>query len=254
MLKELMDVMQEEQNMYKRLGKNGLASKREMLSTKRQFLRIKKEWLESGKKAEKQKRILIESKNKLKQELSTNNLQSAKSLNDINNELLQTQRNIEKLESQYQKLVIRSPVEGIIKDLKVSPGSVVMANETITEVVPTSTTLLVETKINSRDIGHVSLGSKVKIKVTAFDYARYGVLRGTLKRLSATTFYDDKTNKVYYKGIISLDKSHLSRGKQRYDLIPGMLVEADIVTGKKSIMEYLLKPIYSSLSNAMTER
>lgn len=252
MLKALVDVMEEEKKMYSKLKQRDLASKRELLSATRQYLVLKKDWMESRKQIEKQRRVLEETQAKLRQETHNNDLHSASLLNEINAELLQAKRNIIKIQHQYDNLIIRSPVTGFIKGLSVSPGSVISSNETITEVVPTESELIIESKITSRDIGHVKQGAEVDIKVTAYDYARYGTLQGKLQAISATTFFDETSKQVYYKAFIKINQQGME--EKQFKLMPGMLVEADIRTGKKSIIDYLLKPIYNSLHNSMTER
>lgn len=195
-----------------------------------------------------------ELKDKLQQVKNVNALDIATQLNDINAELLKTKKQMIKIKDQLDNLKIRAPVAGIVKGLAVSHGSVIAANQEIVSIVPTDSKMIIETKISSRDIGHVHIGANVKIKITTYDYIRFGTLTGKLTKLSATTFLDEKTKDVFYKGTIELDKDYLGSKKAPYRLIPGMLAEVDIYTGKKSLLDYLFKPLYISLHYSFSER
>lgn len=254
MQQEMQAVMKEELAMYDKLKAKNLASQREVLAVKRQYIKLRSDELETKKKIEKQKELLEEYQNKLNQAKSTNRLEMVSKLNEIGAEIVQTERNIVKFQDQFDKLIIRSPIAGVVKGLAVSEGSVISSNETLMDIVPNSAHLMVETKIASRDIGYVKVGDPVKIKVSSYEYIKYGTLDGTLKYISATTFLDDKSNRVYYKGVVALSQGYLGSDPNRNKLMPGMLVEADIYTGKKSVMDYLLKPIYRAAHVSFSER
>ena len=108
-------------------------------------------------------------------------------------------------------------------------------------------------RISPRDIGHVSPGQPVKVKVSAFDFARYGEISGSLSSVSATTFLTD-AGEAFYRGRVVLDKNYVGGDASRNLIVPGMTVEADIITGSKTILDYPLKPIQVSLNTAFTER
>lgn len=150
-------------------------------------------------------------------------------------EIVQIERNIVRFQDQFNKLIILSPIPGVVKGLNVTEGSVISSNEAIIDIVPNNAHLVVETKISSRDISYVKIGDSVKIKVSSYEYINYGTLNGTVKYISATTFLNEKTNHVYYKGAIALSQGYLDSDPNRNKLMPGMLVEADIYTGRKII-------------------
>ena len=93
----------------------------------------------------------------------------------------------------------------------------------------------------------------VTIKVSVYDFTRYGTLEGKVERISPTTFADDEGHR-YYSGRIKLNNTHLGSNPEQNLLLPGMTVQADIITGKKSILNYLVKPVHVSLQSALTER
>ncbi len=177
-----------------------------------------------------------------------------KELNSIKTEIAQNSEVIVKLKNKVERLQIRSPVYGLVKGLKVNTiGGVVRPGETLMEVVPLDKKLVVEARISPQDVGHVQVGQPVWVKISSYDFSRYGALQGTLDFVSATTFMDENS-KPYYRGRVSLLKNHIGNDPSRNIVMPGMTTEVDIITGEKSILAYLLKPIHLSLKTAFTER
>ena len=175
-------------------------------------------------------------------------------LNQVSTDLAQVDEVIHKLSTQIDKLNIKSPSYGYVKGIKVKTiGGVVEAGKVILEVVPLEGALVVETKIQPRDVGHIKLGQEVKVKISSYDFSRYGTVHGKLEYISATTFINDDGTR-YYLGKVSLEKNYVGQDATRNLIIPGMTVEADIVTGTKTILAYLLKPIHTSITTAFTER
>ena len=160
---------------------------------------------------------------------------------------------IEKLEQRLTRLEIRAPTEGLIKGLAVNTiGAVVTPAETIMEIVPLGESLQVEVKISPQDIGHLAVGQDVQVKFSTYDFSRYGVIKGELSQISASTFTGDAGER-YYRGRILLNKNYVG-GNDKNVILPGMTVMADVITGEKTILQYLLKPIHLSLKTAFTER
>lgn len=161
---------------------------------------------------------------------------------------------LQKYENRVNRMSVRAPTRGLVKGLRVNTiGAVIGAGEKIMEIIPMNSTLIVETQIPPRDIGSLKIGQKAYVKVSAFDFSRYGTIEGELEFISATTFVDEN-NKSFYKGRIALKKNHVGNNPQKNLILPGMTVEADIVTGQKTILAYLLKPIHTSLNTAFNER
>lgn len=147
---------------------------------------------------------------------------------------------------------LRSPVNGTVKQLLVNTiGGVVQPGKDIVEIVPTEDTLLLEARILPRDIAFLHPGQKAFVRFTAYDFAIYGGLDATLEQIGADTVTDDKGN-AFYLVRVRTRKSYL--GSASRPIIPGMVAEVDIMTGKKSILSYLLKPVLRAHSYAMTER
>lgn len=147
---------------------------------------------------------------------------------------------------------VRSPVRGTINMLMAnSVGGVVQPGKDILDIVPTDDSLLLEVQVNPRDIGFLHFGQKAEVKFTAYDFAIYGGLRGKLEQIGANTITDEKGNSFYIVKVRT-DRTHV--GDDSRPIIPGMQAEVHILTGQRTLMQYLLKPISRAKSNALTER
>ena len=155
------------------------------------------------------------------------------------------------------RTTVRSPVYGIIKQIKTTTiGGVVQPGSDIIEVVPLDDTLLIEAKIRPADIGFIHPGQKAVVKITAYDFSIYGGLEGEVEQISADTIIDenDKKNESYYVIRVRTYKNHLGTAQKPLPIIPGMLATVDILTGKKSVLDYILKPIIKAKHSALRER
>lgn len=169
-------------------------------------------------------------------------------------EQLETEEMYEKLSSQVKRLDIRSPTNGVVKGLEVHTiGGVIAPGSKLMEIVPSDGELYAEIKISPNDIGHIKVGHPVIIKVTSYDFSRYGSIDGKITGLSATTFATEQ-GQSFYKGIVSLNKNHVGNVEGQNVILPGMIVNVDIITGEKSLLTYFLKPIHKALGSAFTER
>ena len=155
------------------------------------------------------------------------------------------------------RTTVRSPVKGIIKQIKVTTlGGVVKPGMDIIEIVPLDDTLLIEAKIKPADIGFIQPNQKAVVKISAYDFAIYGGLTGRVEQISADTITEEKNGKdeTFYIIRVRTDKNYLGTNKKQLYIIPGMLATVDILTGHKSVLDYLLKPILKAKNNALRER
>ncbi|MGL6029452.1 MAG: HlyD family type I secretion periplasmic adaptor subunit [Legionella sp.] len=155
------------------------------------------------------------------------------------------------------RTTVRSPMYGIIKQIKTTTiGGVVQPGSDLVEVVPLDDTLLIEAKIRPADIGFIHSGQKAMVKLTAYDFSIYGGLEGKVEQISADTILDDtdKKNESFYVIRVRTDKNHLGTDAKPLPIIPGMLATVDILTGEKSVLAYILKPILKAKQSALRER
>jgi membrane fusion protein, adhesin transport system len=155
------------------------------------------------------------------------------------------------LSDRVKQTEVRSPVNGTVKQLYYHTiGGVVMAGKEIIEVVPADDTLLLEVRIRPKDIAFLVPGQKALVKFTAYDFVVYGGLDGVVEHIGADTVMDEEGN-PFYEVLVRTHKSGLAEDKP---IIPGMTVEVDILTGKKTVLAYLMKPVLRAKQYAMTER
>lgn len=156
------------------------------------------------------------------------------------------------------RTTVRSPVYGIVKQIKTTTiGGVVQPGSDLLEIVPLDDTLLIEAKIRPSDIGFIHPGQKAIVKITAYDFSIYGGLEGVVEHISADTIIDEKTDKKeesYYIVKVRTEKNYLGTEKKPLPIIPGMQATVDILTGQKSVLQYLLKPIIKAKQSALRER
>ncbi|WP_375162924.1 HlyD family type I secretion periplasmic adaptor subunit [Pseudomonas sp. LS44] len=175
-------------------------------------------------------------------------------LNEARTDLSKAEATGKALEDRVNRTLVTSPVRGIVKQLLVNTiGGVIQPGSDLVEIVPLDDTLLVEARIRPQDIAFLHPGQKAMVKFTAYDYTIYGGLAADLEQIGADTITDDEGNSFY---LIKLrtQKSHLGSEEQPLLIIPGMIASVDIMTGKKSILSYLLKPIIRARAEALHER
>ena len=176
-------------------------------------------------------------------------------LNSISAELSRLSESSVALEDRVLRTVVRSPVRGTVKQIMVNTiGGVIQPGMRLMEIVPLEDFLLVEARIRPKDIAFVHPGQRAMVKVTAYDFAIYGGLEGRLEHISADTIQDENDEESYYLVRVRTEKSHLGDDDGALPTISGMLAEVDIVTGKKTVMDYLLKPVLRARERAMRER
>ena len=165
------------------------------------------------------------------------------------------QETIRGAEGRLARSEIRSPTRGVVNDLLVNTvGGYVNAGEKIMQVVPLGDKLLIETRVTPRDIAFIKVGDPANVKVTAYDFSIYGGLKGRVVRVSADSIYDEVERQAYFTVVVETSNSYLVSNGRRLPITPGMLCDVEIVTGKKSVLSYLLKPVLKVSGSALTER
>lgn len=158
-------------------------------------------------------------------------------------------------EGRLARSEIRSPTRGVVNDLLVNTlGGYVNAGEQIMQIVPLGDKLLIETRVTPRDIAFIKVGDPANVKVTAYDFSIYGGLKGKVVRVSADSIYDEVERQAYFTVVVETSTSYLTSNGKRLPITPGMLCDVEILTGKKSVLSYLLKPVLKVSGSALTER
>ena len=160
-------------------------------------------------------------------------------LTTLQQELIQKQ-------DEFQRTEIRSPVAGRVNNIKITTlGGVVQPGEPIMEITPTDDQLLIETKVKPQDVAFVAPGMPASVKITAYDFATYGDLRGTVTQISEDTVEEDTAQgpQDFYRVMIRTDVSYLERFGEHFAIRPGMVAQVDIESGKRSVLSYLTRPL-----------
>ena len=197
--------------------------------------------------------VIDEARRKIEQTQLEFQNRARKELNEAKAEVSRIEETQNTLADRVERTTLRSPVKGTVKRIMNNTvGGVVQSGSDIIEIVPSEDSLLIEAQIKPADIGNVEVGQKCRIKFTAYDFSIYGSLKGKVRFISADTITDEKGTS-YYIARVEPDKAYLGNDAHKLLIKVGMTTEVDIVTGKKSILNYLLKPIRRAMDNALRE-
>ncbi|MGB1360914.1 MAG: HlyD family type I secretion periplasmic adaptor subunit [Alphaproteobacteria bacterium] len=174
---------------------------------------------------------------------------------DIDIRIKNIESGLESLEDDLSRREVVSPINGVIKKLRVNTiGEVLKPGEVIAEIVPVNEKIQVEAEINPKDIAYVKEGQKVMVRLTAFDFSIYGGINGTVKKVWPDSVETPK-GKVYYRIIVELEKSFIQgTNTDPMMIMPGMVANIDVITGNRSVMDYVLKPLKRGMYVSFTER
>ncbi|OGB22120.1 MAG: secretion protein HylD [Burkholderiales bacterium RIFCSPLOWO2_02_FULL_57_36] len=241
-----------ELEMTRPLVKTGAVSDVELLRLERDVARYRGERDSANSDIPRLESSVLEASRKMQEvELTFRNVARSE-LSEVNAKISALSEGSAALEDRVNQTEIRSPVNGTVKQLKVNTvGGVVQPGKDVIELVPSDDALLLEARVLPKDIAFLRPGQKALVKFTAYDYSTYGGLEATLEHISADSVLDDKGNAYFLVRVRTLSTTI---GPHNFPIIPGMVVEVDILTGKKSVLSYLLKPILRAKAKAMTER
>ena len=173
----------------------------------------------------------------------------------INTKIAINQHTIRGAQGRQDRSEIRSPVNGVVNDIQVNTvGGFVNPGEKIMQIVPLGDKLLIEARISPSNIAFIKVGDRATVKVTAYDFSIYGGLSGRVAQVSADSIYDEVERQAYFTVVIETDRSYLAAGNKRLPITPGMVCDVEVMTGRKSVLSYLLKPVLKARSQALTER
>lgn len=243
-------------NLYERravLNKKGYVSDVQYLETKKLLNDIEGSIRQTQNRISVTRSEISEFENRLSSLDAQQRDQAYERLDQVMNEAVQNNEVLEKLSNRVGRLDIKSPTEGVVKGLALNTiGSVVQPGQVLMEIVPLDEKLVIQVKIPPQHIGHIRPGQSVQVKFSSYDFSRYGMAVGMLEQISASTFQGDRGER-YYEGRVSLERSYVG-GNPENIVVPGMTVMVDIITGEKTVLDYLLKPIQIAMNTSFTER
>lgn len=253
-LKQELKVLQQQVEIRSGLAKKGVVSKTEVLDHQAELAEVRTNYIQSSANIG----VVRASINEAQQSLTELNKKFDEQIklesSQVAAELVELKEQITKQGDRVDRLRIRASVSGYITNLTVnSVRAVIEPSQVLMEIVPVDKELVVESKVSTQDIGHVHVGQEAVIKVGSYDPQRFGTVQGTVELISPSTYFDEE-RQPYYKAQIKLAKKYLGSQPDKHKLIPGMTVQADIRTGEKTVLDYLLKPVYRGFQNAFQER
>ena len=230
---------------------SGAVSEIEILRLQRDQAAADGERLQAAARVRQVKASIQEAESRLLEVESSMRNQWRAELSDASSQLNSLNKSVAGLADKVKLSEIRSPVNGTVQRVLMNTiGGVVQPGNAVVEIVPTDDRLLVEAKIAPKDIAFLRPGLPATIKLHAYDFAIYGGLSATIEHISADTITDDRDNTFYLVRALTTEKD----STQHLSVIPGMTAQLDIMTGKKTILSYLLKPLLRAKANALSER
>lgn len=253
-LRKSLEFVTEEIQMTAPMVREGVKSKVDFLKLKREANGIENEIEAAKLSLPRLSSAIREFENKRKEAKQLFFNKAKKELNETVAEISRLKTQQIAFSDQVSRTMVKSPVEGIVQKLFVhTVGGVIKPGADLVEIVPTNKKLYLEVKIKPSDIAFLHPGAEAKVKVSAYDFAIHGGLKGKIVNISPDTITDKKDNTFYLIHIVT-DKNFLGTKEHPLQIIPGMTVSVDIVTGKKTVMQYILKPILKSKQYVFSER
>lgn len=236
------------------LWRGGLATRATLLEAQRLLLSTQTERNRLAGQRDTTARALAEAQARLIEGVSAAQDDARQEAARVAVERAEIEESIARVSERADRMLVRAPIGGVVRGLAAHrPGTVLQPGALIAEIMPQDVALVVDARLLPRDAGFVALGQAVSVKVQAFDHARYGVVPGRVERVSAGTFLDEQ-RQPYYRARIALEQDHVGAVADRNRLVPGMTVQADIIAGRKTVLQYLLRPLHVAASTALRER
>lgn len=248
------DLARKELEITEPLVKQGIMSEVELLRLQRTVNELKGD-LEANKLASPRAQSAInEARQKIEEQRLRFRSEARDELNQQQDELSRLSESIRAQEDRVTRTTVRSPVKGIVQRMMVNTiGGVVQPGMDLVEIVPLEDSLLIEARIRPSDIAFVRPGQEATIKLSAYDYSIYGGLPAKLEHISADTIRDER-GESFYQIRLRTQQNYIGNDAEPLPIIPGMTATVDILTGKKSVLDYLLKPIRKAQERALRER
>ncbi|AMN51930.1 MULTISPECIES: HlyD family type I secretion periplasmic adaptor subunit [Stappiaceae] len=236
------------------LLKDGYTSRRRFLEAKGDFQRSQVTLEQLFGNLAQAREMLTEAQASLSQAGAEVNRDVADERARIAQERDELKQEIAKLKDRQDRLFVKAPVAGYVKSLgPTGRGAVVNPGDLIAEIVPLSENLVAEVKVNPKDVGHINIGDRADITITSYDPNIYGTVAAEVETISASSFQDE-FGEYYFKATLAFPGQVIGAGSHERPIRPGMQVNAQVVTGSKSILLYLLHPVTRAARTIFTER
>jgi adhesin transport system membrane fusion protein len=252
--KRMLDLTQQELSMTRQAAERGNVPRMEMLQLEQRLAEQQSQMNGMRASLPRANSAIREAEARIRELQQTAKTEAQNELGTTFLEIKTIEKTLGALEDTKDRTDIVSPVNGIIKDFRFNTvGGVVKPGEVIAEIVPDDDLLLVEANIRPADIAFIHPGQKAVVKITAYDFSIYGGLEGEVIDISADTI-ENQEGESFYRIRVQTKEKELKRKGEILPIIPGMVAGIDILTGEKTVMDYILKPFKKTLENSMNER
>ena len=253
-LERSMALVEQELNLTRPLARRGVVSEVELLQLERQFNEVQSELASARYHLPKVLAALQESLRKQVEAALQFRTESQQKLAEASSRLAVLEESLVQLSDRLTRTQVVSPVNGVINSIRINTiGGVIQPGMDLIEIVPQEEALVVEARMSPRDIAFIRPGLTAVVKLTAYDFTIYGGLAGTLEYISADAMLDEQGNS-YYLVRIRTEGSFLDADGEVLPIMPGMMASVDIITGKRTLFQYLVKPITRAKQSALKER
>ncbi|MFC3150888.1 HlyD family type I secretion periplasmic adaptor subunit [Litoribrevibacter euphylliae] len=252
--KRSLKLAERELNLLIPLARSGAVSEVEIIRAEKEVVRLETQISSLNLSIPVLQAQIEEMDSKLSEIILKHQSEAYAELSEVTAELSRLSKSEDALEDKVTRTAVRSPVKGTVKQIMINTvGGVVQPGMDILSIVPIEDSLLIEAKVSPADIARIYPGQRAIVKFTAYDFSIYGGLEGSVIHISADSITNEK-DETYYLVRVTTDQSFLGKNERELPIIPGMTTNVDILTGKKTIMDYLLKPIFKAKERALTEK
>lgn len=246
---------QDQVNMLAPLAQKGIVPKTELLTAQRDLVDTQGRLSAARQGVGRAQAAIREAEAELSRARLDFRREALNERSEITTKIAVNQETIKGAAARLERNELRAPATGYINDVQVTTvGGFVNAGEKLMQIVPVGDKLLVEARVDPKDIAFIKVGDPANVKITAYDFSIYGGLTGRVRNISADSIYDDAERKAYYSVMVETDKAFIVKNGTVLPIMPGMICDVEIVTGRKSILTYLFKPVMRAFDQALTER
>ncbi|MBV7266504.1 HlyD family type I secretion periplasmic adaptor subunit [Erythrobacter ani] len=254
-LRESVRLSSEQVSMLEPLAGQGIVPRTELLTAQRELTDLRGRLSAAQQAAGRSSAAIRQAQADLNSARLDFRQQALNERSEVNTRIAVNEETIRGAEARQQRNELRAPADGIVNDVQITTeGGFVNAGEKIMQVIPVGDKLLVETRVAPSDIAFIKVGDRANVKVTAYDFSIYGGLNGVVQQVSADSIFDEVEREAYYTVLIETDRAAIERGGQSLPIVPGMICDVEILTGRRTILSYLLKPVSKAFDRALTER
>jgi len=237
-----------------KLARDGLTSKLEHLERRREVQRLEGQLQTLTASVPKAQAALAEAQQKLQEERQRYERELVERLALVEQDLSRGEQQLSQASGQAERTTIRSPIDGVVKNLRYHTiGGVVGPADAVMEIVPGDDDVVIEAQLLPKDRGYVAVGQHARVKISAYDFVRYGALDGEIVHVAADTTLDGEGH-PYFKVLVRPTRGYLGHEAGQLPVTAGMVASVDIHTGTRSVMDYLLKPLLRVGAEAFRER